>query len=81
VDEIVLLVEGQMKVGNYSVSFRDIDIPVQRFPLTVLRNYDSRYKNKSGDFGYGWNLSMAGATCLRVVFLESTGSRNKGPVP
>ena len=62
VDEIALLVEGQMKIGNYSVSFRDMDIPVQRFPLTVLRNYDSRYKNKSGDFGYGWNLSMAGAT-------------------
>ena len=60
VAEITVSVEGQMKIGNYSIAFNDMDIPVQGWPLTVQRGYDSRNKNKNGDFGYGWNLSLMG---------------------
>ncbi len=60
-DEITLSVQGKMKIGNYSVAFQDMIFPVMNFPLTVTRGYDSRDKNKSGDFGYGWNMELSGA--------------------
>lgn len=58
-DEIVVSVEGQMKIGNYSIAFRDMDIPVAGYPLTVIRSYDSRRKSSNGDFGYGWNMTLS----------------------
>ncbi len=58
-DEIVVSVEGQMKIGNYSIAFQDMDIPVAGYPLTVIRNYDSRRKQTSGDFGYGWDMTLS----------------------
>lgn len=53
-DEVVVSVEGQMKIGNYSIAFQDMDIPVAGYPLTVIRSYDSRRKSSDGD------LVMAG---------------------
>ncbi len=61
-DEIVVSVEGQMKIGNYSIAFQDMDIPVAGYPLTVIRSYDSRRKQKSGDFGYGWDMTLSSIT-------------------
>ncbi|MDR2712674.1 MAG: InlB B-repeat-containing protein [Clostridiales bacterium] len=60
-DELVVLVQGEMKIGNYSLAFEDMVFAVGNFPLFVNRCYDSRDKDESGDFGYGWNLSLAGA--------------------
>jgi RHS repeat-associated protein len=54
-------VTGKMKIGNFTSSSNDINIPVFNFPLTVTREYDSRNKGKSGDFGYGWDLSLSRA--------------------
>ncbi len=58
-DEIVISVEGQMKIGNYSIAFQDMDISAAGYPLTVIRNYDSRNKSRSGDFGYGWDMTLS----------------------
>lgn len=58
-DEIVVSVEGQMKIGNYSIAFQDMDIPVAGYPLTVIRGYDSRRKSSSGDFGFGWDMTLS----------------------
>ena len=60
--EITVSVEGQMKVGNYSIAFQDMDVNVYGLPLTVIRSYDSRDRYTSGDFGYGWDVSTSGAT-------------------
>lgn len=49
--------EGEAKVGNFSMDFNDITIPVSGIPITVVRSYDSRNKSK-GDFGIGWTLSL-----------------------
>ena len=59
---VVVSVEGNMKLGNFSASFIDMDIPVAGYPVTVIREYDSRNRDKSGDFGYGWDMNLAGAT-------------------
>ena len=60
-DIITVYVTGQMKIGNFSIAFQDMDVNVPGLALTVVRGYDSRDRSKSGDFGYGWNLSMTSA--------------------
>ena len=60
--EIVVSVEGNMKIGNFSIAFQDMDVNVAGLPLTVIRSYDSRSRNTNGDFGYGWDMSTSGLT-------------------
>lgn len=52
------LTDGEMKVGNFSLSFNDLTIPVSGIPISVTRTYDSRNKSK-GDFGVGWTLGIS----------------------
>ncbi len=69
-DEILISVEGQMKIGNFSMDFQDMDVNVSGAPLTVIRGYDSRDRNVSGDFGYGWNISTCGVTITKSCNLS-----------
>ncbi|RLA59831.1 MAG: hypothetical protein DRQ89_13575, partial [Epsilonproteobacteria bacterium] len=48
-------VDGDLKVGLFSLSFNDLEIPMAGIPIKVVRSYDSRNKQR-GDFGIGWNL-------------------------
>lgn len=50
-------VEGDLKVGNFELTFTDLAIPLAGIPLRVERRYDSRDKG-SGDFGVGWRLDL-----------------------
>ena len=50
--------DGELKVGNFTISFNDLTIPVAGIPITITRTYDSRIKTK-GDFGVGWKLSVS----------------------
>jgi len=59
-DEITVLVCGNAKIGNYSMTFNDLTTGLQNFPITIYRTYDSRTRNISGDFGYGWEMSIGG---------------------
>jgi len=51
-------IEGNMKIGNFTLSFTDLSVPVAGIPMDINRSYDSRQKTK-GDFGYRWNLSIS----------------------
>jgi RHS repeat-associated protein len=51
-------VTGDLKVGNFTVTFKDLEIPVAGIPITIYRSYDSRFSHKKGDFGYGWNIDI-----------------------
>ncbi len=57
IDEITVQVDGDQKVGNFTVSFTDLEIPLSGIPITVARTYDSRDKRK-GEFGVGWQLAL-----------------------
>ncbi|MBU4263973.1 MAG: hypothetical protein KKC76_19125, partial [Proteobacteria bacterium] len=48
---------GEMKVGNFTVAFNDLTVPMAGIPITITRMYDSRMKSK-GDFGIGWTLGL-----------------------
>jgi RHS repeat-associated protein len=54
-----VVVEGGLKVGNFTLSFVDQEVPVAGLPIQVLRTYDSRDKH-TGDFGVGWTLDYKG---------------------
>ena len=49
-------VDGNMKIGLFTLSWNDVDVAVGSLPITLVRTYDSRVKTV-GDFGVGWKLS------------------------
>jgi RHS repeat-associated protein len=51
-------VSRNTKVGNFTLSFNDLSVPLPGLPITITRTYDSRDK-RVGDFGVGWTLSVA----------------------
>ena len=55
--ERVYQVDGNLKVGIFTLSFMDLQIPMSGLPITVTRTYDSRDK-RQGDFGIGWRLGV-----------------------
>ena len=60
--EITVSVEGELKVGSFSMSFIDMDMPIHGLPLSVVRTYDSHEKDRSGRFGFGWDMKLTKAT-------------------
>jgi RHS repeat-associated protein/uncharacterized repeat protein (TIGR01451 family) len=52
-----LAVDGNLKLGRYLASYKDVDAPVNGLPMQVLRTYDSTDK-RVGDFGVGWQVSV-----------------------
>jgi RHS repeat-associated protein len=54
---VTVLVEGNMKVGAFSVAFNDLVEQTPGLPITLTRTYDSRDR-RPGDFGPGWHLSL-----------------------
>jgi RHS repeat-associated protein len=51
-------VTGDLKLGNFKLSFTDISIPVTGIPITLTRTYDSLTTNTKDDFGYGWRMEF-----------------------
>jgi RHS repeat-associated protein len=68
---VSLIVNGEQKIGNFSLSFGDLNVPVGGLPIAVTRAYDSRDK-RVGDFGVGWTLG------LRNVRIEKSGILGDG---
>jgi hypothetical protein len=57
-DTLAVSVDKNFKVGNFTVSFTDLAVPVGTLPITLTRTYDSRDK-QVGDFGVGWTLGIS----------------------
>ena len=49
-------ISGDLKVGNFSFSVVDLEVPLAGIPIRVTRTYDSRRKSELLDFGYGWTV-------------------------
>ncbi|MEQ8848076.1 putative Ig domain-containing protein [Botrimarina sp.] len=63
-------VAGDLKLGNYTLSFVDLTVPVSGVPIVVSRTYDTLTANEQSDFGYGWRLEIHD-TDLRTSVPES----------
>jgi RHS repeat-associated protein len=51
-----VIITRNAKIGNFTLSFIDLNIPVSGIPIQVVRKYDSRSKSV-GDFGFNWSLA------------------------
>ncbi len=56
-ESIAVSVEGQMKIGHFTLSFVDLQVPVSGLDIEIVRTYDSRDKQPR-DFGFGWSLDI-----------------------
>src|SRR5262249_10961124 len=72
----VLSVAGELKLGNFRLSFTDLSLPVSGIPITVSRTYDTLNAAQSEDFGHGWRLEFRN-TDLRTS-VEKTGLEEDG---
>lgn len=53
-----VMIETDVKLDNFSVSFTDLTVPIASVPIVVQRTYDSFKAHEPGDFGYGWSLNV-----------------------
>ncbi|MGB9122881.1 MAG: Ig-like domain-containing protein, partial [Candidatus Angelobacter sp.] len=65
-------VSRNTKVGNFTLSFNDLGVPLPGLPITVTRTYDSRDK-RVGDFGVGWTLSVGNVRVQKTGGAIGTG--------
>ncbi|OUL29670.1 hypothetical protein BV378_05730, partial [Nostoc sp. RF31YmG] len=56
--EEVVDVAGELKLGNFRLSFTDLSIPVTGIPITLTRTYDTLTSASTDDFGYGWRMEF-----------------------
>jgi len=73
---VVVVALSRQKVGNFTLSFVDLEVPVSGLPIRVTRSYDSRDK-RPGDFGIGWRLELSD---VRVEESEAAGLAWQGTV-
>ncbi|MEO8159926.1 MAG: RHS repeat-associated core domain-containing protein [Arenimonas sp.] len=55
-DSRSVMVDGEMKLGHFSLSFEDVSLPMAGMPIRVTRTYDTRRRNERLDFGFGWSV-------------------------
>ena len=48
--------DGDMKLGHFSITFLEAEIPLQGIPIRITRTYDTRQSKEKLDFGYGWSI-------------------------
>ncbi len=59
-DEVTVDVFNNLKLGNFTLSFTDLTIPLGGLPITIGRTYDTLNANRNSDFGFGWRLDVGG---------------------
>ncbi|MBI3801747.1 MAG: PASTA domain-containing protein, partial [Deltaproteobacteria bacterium] len=69
--DITVQVDGEQKVGLFTVTFQDLDVVMSGLPIAINRTYDSRDKRK-GDFGVGWRLGVQ-TMRVRANRVQGTG--------
>ena len=53
-----VVVAGEMKLGDYTTTYLDLDTTIVGFPVQVLRTYDTT-DPRLGDFGVGWRVELS----------------------
>ena len=70
-DTVTVQFTGNMKIGNFTLNFDDMDVRMNGTDVSVLRSYDSKRRNSDGDFGFGWELGLVNAK------LEISGNQSE----
>jgi len=80
---VVISVSGDLKLGQFAISFQDKSLNLGKLPITVTRAYDSRKRATVGDFGYGWDVSFTDVklTQNRIIGLSWETQSQGGFIP
>jgi len=54
--EILVNVAGALKLGNFTLSFTDLALPLAGIPISIVRTYDTLRSGLDGELGFGWRL-------------------------
>jgi RHS repeat-associated protein len=54
--QIALDIYRDLKIGQFALSFEDLNIESLGIPIRVTRTYDTKRKGDNLDFGYGWSV-------------------------
>ena len=60
-DQATVVIGGDNKLGNFRLTFIDLEVPFAGIPISIRRTYDTRRRNTPRDFGYGWQLEVVAA--------------------
>ncbi len=55
---VLVNVTGDYKPGRVVFEVTDFTLPIAGMPITIGRRYDSLEKDKDGEFGHGWSLTI-----------------------
>ncbi len=53
-----VVVAGEMKLGDYATTYKDLSTTIAGFPIDVTRTYDTT-DSRQGDFGVGWRVDLS----------------------
>lgn len=79
VEAVEFEVAGIAKPGRNRRIFTDASVELAGFPLQIERIYDSLDAGRSGDFGFGWSLSVGDPELFETV--PDTGANLFGATP
>jgi large repetitive protein len=74
-------IAGELKLGNFRLSFTDLAIPVTGIPISLTRTYDTLTANESDDFGYGWRMEFRDTNLRTSVRKRSDEEELLGQYP
>ncbi len=70
--ERIVNVSGDLKLGNFRLSFTDMALEVVGLPVSVSRTYDSLTSSTRDDLGYGWRLEFRDTDLRTSVGVDET---------
>jgi Putative Ig domain len=70
-------IASELKLGNFTLSFTDLEIPLSGIPIQVIRRYDTLDVSQQDDFSYGWRLEFRD-TNLRTNLPEDEVAKQFG---
>ncbi len=80
-DDVIVEVDTNAKIGNFSLGFTDLSVSLGGLPITIGRTYDTLNSDEVGDFGHGWSLDLFDMDLRTDVDLGSSDLTGLGLVP
>ncbi len=67
IQALTTFVAGDAKLGQFSLEYSDLSMPLAGIPIEITRRYNSFDAAVQGDFGYGWSLAVGNPDLRETV--------------
>lgn len=78
VEPLALRVSGNAKIGEFSLDFTDLTIPLAGIPIEITRHYSTLDATRNYDFGFGWRLQSRDPQIVETGLGASNGLFSEG---